>query len=295
MTTRGAQAVTRLLLLALVASAACGKSKSECKAEADGLTALLSQSDAGGSMFYIDESNGLVTRTDLSQRALSYSPVVIVKATETMYQGELVDDDGLRRRLEAAVTKIKEDIELGRGEPPDLRKVYFLIHSATPWSRVAAAVKVADDVGMQAPMFVFAHPMTAKAPPRTSVDSKLEAIKDGNKATTLANIMSGLIKKCPSLIRAIGEIANELDASKTKDQMFAEKVGPALVACDCNVDYPELRSVLWHLLVNQTPTRIVAIDPTAPKETIAFPAATTWAEASKRLTAATKGLSLVVE
>ena len=286
-----------LLVIALVTLVACGKSKSECKAQADELTALLSQAETGGTVVNFDERDGLVTRTDLQQRPVHLAPIVVLRPTEVIYQGSVVtSDDELRKRLSEAHEQVKAS--LWRRDRPDPRHVYFLIHADTPWSRVVEAVTVADQAGMQAPMFVFAHPDAPKPPPRSSVDAKLDALRDeqtsGTKATTLANMMSAQIEKCPALQRAMGELGS--DEGKPKHQLLVEKLGPALVECECNVRYPELRSILWFLLVNQKPARVVITDPGAPdEERIAFPPTTTWAEASKRLSATTTGIELAVQ
>lgn len=292
-----AASVSRWLILAVLTSG-CGKSAKECRTEAEALGKLLAEADTEPSLLQVPANVVLPSRTDLPRRELSYAPAVNLTATAITYQGQqLAGPEDLRERLAAARANVEDDIARGRfhGERPHPELVYFLIDEATPWLRVVDTVKVAGEAGMRAPAFVFATPITSKPPPRAPIDDKLDAIiaseDASNKAIELARIMSTEVEDCPALMKAFGAVASE--ESKSKAQVLIEAIPPALIDCGCNVHMANFRSAMWRVLANPNPTRVVAFDPAAVRQTIALPAGTLWREASKRFTAELKFAELV--
>ena len=287
-------------LLALAATgAACGKSKEECRKQADELVAMLEAAETGGQLFQLAPLK-VVMRTDLpAKQKLEMAPVVTLNGTEIVYQGELVDVDRLRERLANAVAKLKEQIELGmgpRGTVIDPRDVYFVIDESTPWSVVASTVNAAHEVGMTEPGFVFSVPNTVKRPPRGKIDDALDKLKDdqtGGKATKLAEGIARQSRStCPSVTKMFGEVASY---EGPKDELIMKSLGKALTDCNCDLDMREFSATMWNLLVNPEPARAIAFTADAPKQTIALAGSTTWKVASAQFKPDLKNAELVIQ
>ncbi|HEY5925140.1 MAG TPA: hypothetical protein VIV11_25835, partial [Kofleriaceae bacterium] len=103
-----------------------------------------------------------------------------------------------------------------------------------------------------------------------------------NRATELAQLTSHVIRACESLKKEFGSVASEEGVDK--GMVLASAIPEALIECKCQVNIPELRSVMFRILHVPRPARVVRFDPAAPKQVIELPRNATWAEASKRFT-----------
>ena len=288
------------ILIVMVALAACGKSKAECRTEAESFGKLLAAADLSQSVLQVDDTMDLVERTDLRPYELHEAPVVYLDAKQTRYQGKLIANVGeLGELLAAAHASIVEMIESGkvpRRNPPDPRRLIFAIDAATPWSSVVATVDVAAKAGMTAPEFVFDLPVTWKAPPRAPIDTELDKIvddKEGGMATRFAEITKRLVQRCPSVVRIFGEVSAVEGGNKT--EYIARALPKALIDCDCNVDMPDFRATIWRIMANPRPMRVLAFDPDAPAKSIAAPGAKPWREVAPTLAPDVGNAKLVVE
>jgi hypothetical protein len=63
-----------------------------------------------------------------------------------------------------------------------------------------------------------------------------------------------------------------------------ERVGPAVIACDCDLDVASLRSALWAVMGQPNPVAEIVIEIVEGAATIELPANTPWRNASKRFT-----------
>jgi hypothetical protein len=286
----------RTLVFALsglaAAASGCGKSKSECRAEATALHDLLVGMDKEPSLFYLtDRDPSLVVRGDLPKVEIPYGPSIHVGKTETRYEGQLVDDGAmLGERLEASRRAFS-----GRSRD-DVTAIHLLIDDSVPWQRVVSIVEATQQAGFVSPHLVFRRPPPdVSPPPRSAIDDeldKLQASDDAsNKATKLAEMTQRLVKSCPALVELFGSTASE---HVDKADHLARGIGPALIACDCNADIPALRSIFWRLLHNPSPVVALplAIDPGGTP--ISLPSSTPWRDASRRFTATTRTVALTV-
>ena len=115
------------------------------------------------------------------------------------------------------------------------------------------------------------------------MDDKLDAIlkaESGERASEVAKLASQVVRDCEPLKKEFGSVASV--EGQDKGMILASAVKPALIACKCQANIPELRSVMFRILYVPRPLRVIAFDPDASKTPIKLPKTTTWAEASKR-------------
>ena len=299
--------------LVIIALVACGKGKSkdECRAEADAVGKLLVEAAKEVPSFYEPPDDvKLVVRTDLpTRRDLRTGPVVTITPSELRIAEIYLPGDRSPRprpaqtlrevaELDAVLRELRAQIgteELSRWHP-DPKRIYFAIEPTTPGQRIVAVVDAAKAQGFTAPAFIFEQPSTLTPPPRSGIDPKLDALlateDPANRATELAKLTQEIIKKCEPLNKSFGSVASV--EGQDKGMMLAQDVGPALVACNCNINIPDLRSVMFRILHVKRPLRILTFEADAIADRMSFPPATTWAEASKRFTPGIKNATLAL-
>jgi hypothetical protein len=288
--------------LVVVVLAACGKSKDECRVEARAAGDLLVAAARELPMWFEPPDDlPLVTRTDLpARRDLRSGAVVIVTPTQLQIperwgsSGKLAaqtvtDPAALVDALRVEQEELQAAAERYPRGAPDTRRVYLMIDPTVPWERVVAVVGAANTAGLSAPAFVFEQPSTITPPPRAGIDAKLDAIMKGDpaeRATQAAKLMSDVVKDCAPLVKSFGAVAG--DDGGDKGMSLARDITAALVACNCEVNIPDLRSAMFRILHVKRPLRVITFDPDALPARITLPPTTTWAEASKRLTLVVK-------
>ena len=95
----------RALLWCLVV--ACGRSEKDCPLEANALGTLLqAAAKESPSAIDIDPKVNLVVRDDLAQFVEHMAPIVTMRATETAYDGQVVDD-AISKRLTSASKNVR--------------------------------------------------------------------------------------------------------------------------------------------------------------------------------------------
>ncbi len=272
-------------LAVVVLAVACGKSKDKCKAEADDLVKYLRAVDHGAQVLLIDDDMHLVSRPELPHTDAVPAPVVVMKATEITYDGQLITDAAdLRERLESTLHKIQDDIATGR-TPKRYhwdRRLYFEIDEAAKWGTISAVADAAGEVGF-VPYFVFALPQTVARPPRAPIDDELDRImhdEASNKATQLAKLMSGQVRSCPAIEKLFGTVSSQ---ETDKAKFIIDGMGPALVDCNCAPDMANMRSVMYRLLADEHPTGNVPITIARGAKPVELPVGTPWRDAAAKL------------
>jgi hypothetical protein len=287
----------------VVLVAACGgKSTEECRAEATAVGDLIVEAAREPpSLIWLDDGVRLVTRTDLPlRRDWHMGPRVTVTPTALTFGDEVMADaSALAARSREMVAKLADDIAAGRVRAEWIKQprlVYVLVDPATPWERVVMAVNALAEGGLTAPTFLFEQPSALKPPPRARIDDKLDAAlkaEPSERATEFAKLAKQVVEGCEPLRKEFGAVAAV--EGEDKAMRLAKAIKPALIACECRIDVPNLRSVMFRLLHVPRPVRGVSFSPDAIKDTIALPAATTWAEASKRFTPALANAELIAK
>ena len=202
-TTEYARRVERFAVAALAILVAC-KGKADCKSDVEDLMKFLRTMDHAQPAAFVRDDMHIVQRPELSRKHLGFAPVVEMRPKDIQYQGQVESIDGLGERLVAANAKIREDIAQGhvsRRDPPDPKQIIFLIDAAVTWDCITAVAEVAARAGFTHVAFAFGQPSPVAPPPRTWADDKMEKIKHdeeegGNRATSVATLMTGIIKDC---------------------------------------------------------------------------------------------------
>jgi hypothetical protein len=124
------------------------------------------------------------------------------------------------------------------------------------------------------------------------VDAFLKA-EPSERATTVAQLASKVIDKCEPLKKEFGAVG--ADEGADKGMILSMAVKPALIACNCEANIPDLRSIMFRILYVPRPMRVVSFDAKANKERIKFPKTTTWAESSQRFTPTLRNAELIAD
>lgn len=287
-------------LVACIAALGCGSraDDQQCRTEADELTRWIGTLNLEPQIVMVGRER-LVSRADLGSQSPVARPVVTIGADTSSFQGHLIGAaDELESRLSATQRRLVEEIARGRfeGAPPDPRQLHLLIDEAAPWERVVAVAQVAHRAGFTMPSFLFSPPPgPSTRPPRTTFDDRMDAQKRdlaAGKIPPSPEPIASLLERCPPVIRLLGDLG--MMQTGNKAEVLIRGIGPALVDCRCKVDLPAMRSMLWHMLNNESPVRELRVELSPDAPPIALPASTPWREASKRLTPATKRAWLAI-
>jgi hypothetical protein len=266
--------VTGAVVAALAASAACGggKDPAVCRREAHALGELLSTMDYEMPPFYAGDAT-LVLRTDVPVTAGRYGPTIVITRDGATLDGMPLGDLVVRRRLEDAHDR--------------RAMVYVAVDEAAPWSEVQAVVHRLVAADLMHPSFGFARPATpVTRPPRSKIDDELDRLQNGtdssHKATDLAKMVQEIVKGCPAIIKVFGEVA--VESGESKAARIVRAIEPSLVACNCNLDLPAFRSVMFRLLyVEKAQSALeITLDPEATP--LVLPPDTPWRDANAKLT-----------
>ncbi|MBI4955644.1 MAG: hypothetical protein HY908_26735 [Myxococcales bacterium] len=294
-----------LVLTALVACSKGHHGKDECRAEADAVGALLVEAAKEVPSFYEPPADvKLVVRSDLLRRRdLKPGPVITITPSELRVAELWLGHKQLRARTLRTLDELGVALREVRAIAPaesasDPARIFFAIEPTTPWERVVASVDAARAAGFTAPGFVFEQPSALTPPPRSGIDAKLDALmseEPATRAAKLAELTEEVVGPCDSLARSFRALARPVEEGVDKGMVIAMDIAPSLVACDCHVNIPELRAVMFRILHVERPVRIVTFDPAKTAERISFPPTTTWADASKRLAPVIENATLTTD
>lgn len=275
-----------VLLVAILGG--CGERAASCRTDAEALGRLLATADTEPPAFM--KGPGVVTRTDLPKQTLRTGPIVYVGVDATSYRGEVVRDDELDALVELAAR-----LDASHRAALDER-IYFVIDGAAPWRRVVETVRVAVEAGWRAPAFVFRAP-PAKSPPGVPLDDQLDSSKPAPPLRAPAERAGSQLAGCPALVAAFDATGRDELArpGESKADALIRAIPPALIDCKCDVPMADLRAALWRMFANPDPSRAILLDPAAPAQRIALPAATPWSTASARFTATTKNVEFAIQ
>ena len=274
------------LLLAALALLGCKRGGEDCPARAEELGRFLTSMDHDMSLVALDEGLEPVRRDDLAPLEPALSPVVQVRPDAITFQGDRVADAAeLGVRLAEARAGAEEVAEMTpERERGALRRLHLVLDRRTTWDTAVQVTDAAREAGYTEVIFVFARPPATPPPPRSAVDDELDRAlqKDSSeRATEAARIAERIVKGCAAIERLFGSVAST--PGEDKAARLLAGVGPALVECDCAVDIPALRSVLWRIAGNPRPLSAVTVELAPDAPPITLPAATTWEKAAARL------------
>lgn len=138
-----------------------------------------------------------------------------------------------------------------RARDGDRLRAQLWIDRDAPMDRIAAVADVLARAGVHEAEIVFrrAAKSSTPPPPRSAVSDQLDAVmraEPSTRATEVARIMQTVVASCPSFKKAFGRVASEEPESKA--MLIARSLERATVDCDCNLDLPSMRSIMWDLL-----------------------------------------------
>jgi hypothetical protein len=256
---------------------------------------LLRGIDHGMPPVYEQKALTLVPRFELPELKASAVPLVYVTKYEISMNGAAYTLPELVDRLPGEQRKLDDDVAMGK-VTVNSHAIRLALDDGTPWSQVVALVDTVARAGFGDPEFVFALPATTQPPElRSSIDPEIDAIAHGtgnNRASELANLAARVIGRCEPLRKVFGNVATP-DGDPAA--YIIDHLTPALVECNCSLDVPSLRVLMWRLLRNTYPTSGLALHVDAAAPAIELAGDTPWREASKRLTRETRSISLRVK
>ena len=279
-----------MVVLALAcALAACGKSKTACKAEVDDLMTFLRAMDHKGSLFQIGDDLHLLARPDLPDRDAYLGPALEVRPSELRFESRSIARAALADALAAKAAQVRDELAhrhvprslIGKIDPA---VVYLLIDEAAPWRSVVDVMQLAADAGFEHPALVFFGKPQLAAPPRTWVEDEFAKRADPSQsATEIAGITRKIASSCKPLMRVYGTVGGGEGSTYDLAAEIIEGTGPALVDCNCDVDMAALRSVMYLVMATPHPTKLIPIVLAHDGTPIELPAATPWRDAAAKL------------
>lgn len=272
----------RILVVGLLLLS-CGKSKDVCRREAEELAEMFWTMDSHRGI--PTRSVKLVLRDDLPIATDESGPVLELSSEGVTNFAALETPQGIDAVLESL---------LQRWPGPRRPAVLLAIDAATPWGQVVAVLQALQNKQFKELSLVFARkPPAQQPPPHSSIDERIAAIeKDAQpseKATQLARVMSEVVKDCESIKTLFSSVTGQGDNA----QLMMNGIPPALIECNCKCDVRAVQSMMFRILANRAPTTSLHLK-LGGEGALFFPADVTWAEASTRLSSATRMLNAQV-
>lgn len=268
----------RRIAIVVAAAAACGgggKDPAVCRREAEALGTLLTTMDYEAPAFYAGDIE-LALRSDTPRQATERGETMEVRSDGVSYRGRSLD-------AESTTEYLVHDFVSGKDGP----LLYVAIDKKATWENVGRAVRAAYDVGYRRVGLAFQRPPApVTRPSRSPIDDdldRLQASDDGaNKATEYARMVERIVKGCAPMVATFSSVA--ADDGESKAEKIVRAIEPSLVKCNCNVDLPAFRSVMFRLLHIEKPQSafVVTLDPAAAA--VVLPPETLWREAHVKLT-----------
>ncbi len=269
----------------VIALVACGGKTSgpDCKTQVADLMTFLHAMDHSIPVSY-EPSAHLVVRQELPSKDPPDGPVMTLVGGKTFLDGKAFAPTELGAALTAAKQRIDERIERRHLEGRlDSRHVMLAVDENATWGDFVLAIETLTRAGLDKPVLVYGKASRVAAPPRVAIDDQIDAIHQGDPeaASALARLATTMASPCPALGKVFGAVAS--DEGGDKAQVIIDGSGPALLECKCAADVASFRAVMWRIAGNLHPSALLELTIDKTGEPIAFPAATPWREAGKRL------------
>jgi hypothetical protein len=270
-------------IVALALVACSGQSGPDCKTRVAELMTFLQAMDHSIAVSY-EPSAHLVMRQELPSKDPPDAPVMTLVGGKTFLDGKAYALTELGDALVAAKQHMDETIEKRHLEGRlDSRHVMLALDENATWGDFVLAIETVTRAGLDRPVLVYGKASLVTAPPRVPFDDKIDAIQKGgpDSATELARLASDVAKPCPALGKVFGAVAPEEGTDKAK--AIIDGSGPALLDCKCAADVASFRALMWRIAGNLHPNGLLELTIDKTGEQVAFPAATPWREAGKRI------------
>ena len=98
----------------------------------------------------------------------------------------------------------------------------------------------------------------------------------------MANLAIRTAARCPDLVVALGDAFHALEPT---DEITSHLTG-ALLSCNCDVDIPQLRSLLYRLYTRAPPVATLALVIDDAAQPVELPGTVSWRDAAPTFTTA---------
>lgn len=222
-----------------------------CHAQALELDAFMHAMDTTPRLIYDTEAATLqlLERSDATQ--IIDALTVKIGAKETTYLGKVVTPKALH--------------DLLAKDKPTKYPIGILIDQTVPWARVVITLDAIDSADITSVAFGFAQPLrvTPQAAKGKEPDDTCAAY------TAVLDRASSIHDDHPAFVKAL-----------------VDGLGPAVDACNCNIDAHYRMREMWWLLGNPHPVRGIAVK-LEHKSPLVLDPTTPWKTAGTRITTAT--------
>ncbi len=154
-----------------------------------------------------------------------------------------------------------------------------------PWNGVAAVAEIAERTGLTHVGFVVGRPAAVAPPPHAPIDDELAAIPaklgTGDSAVAIAKLWQREIDGCSALAKAWTTLAN--DGGGDLGTRLIERTEPALLDCDCSVNMPNVRTMMWQMMSTAQPMAPIDVELVRDGVDIEAAPATAWSAVQDKL------------
>jgi hypothetical protein len=227
----------------------------------------------------------MVANNKNADQPTSSGPLVEISEKRTWVENQVARPDRLDELMKKTAEQAKN---LGRGdkEAAKLPRLLVAVDRDAPWSRVAAVHAAAARAGFTQVSLLFTPYGTAttKRPGPSSIDGQLDTIArmtdPVKKVPRLARLTRRVCGACAPLDKVFKTLS--VTNPEAKARVITRYLPDAVAECDCGVDLPALKAILWTML--ERPSMIVeqfdiAEKPSEKYKDLELPPDTPWHKA----------------
>jgi len=200
----------------------------------------------------------MVANIEYPDRPTSSGPLVEISKKRTWVENQVARPDQLDDLMQETAKQAKN---LGRGgqEETKLPRLLLAVDRDASWSRVVAVHDAAARAGFAQISLLFTPygAATTKRPGPSSIDGQLDTIQrmtdPVKKVPRLAKLTRRICSSCPPLDKVFKTLS--VTNPDTKARVITRFLPEAVAECECAVDLPALKAILWTML--ERPSMIV--------------------------------------
>ena len=200
----------------------------------------------------------MVANIEKPDRPTSSGPLVEITENRTWIENQVARPNQLDELMKKTA---KQAGNLGRGdrEEAKLPRLLLAVDRDAPWSRVVAVHDAAARAGFTQISLLFTPygAASTKRPGPSSVDGKLDTIQRITDPVKKIPQLAKLTRRICSGCQALDKVFKTLSVTnpEAKARVITRFLPDAVAECDCAVDLPALKAILWTML--ERPSMIV--------------------------------------
>ncbi|MBL8949650.1 MAG: hypothetical protein JNK82_02660 [Myxococcaceae bacterium] len=213
--------------------------------------------------------------------AFAVTATITLDETETTLSGVPAGD--LQRALRES-RAVKLPLDVG-----------FAIDRAARWEQVVAAADAFTAVGLESGVLLFAERFTPAPPGPSAIDEDVKRAQSILELPERVGVIGALggqvMKRCQAAVEAFYQ-----KGSSQELRTPFTRLADALPKCECKLELPALRKILWESFAPNPPMLGVKLKLGAKGRVVKLAAGTSWSSAAETLVkAAAKGDALKLE